>query len=321
VRIVCLGSALQDIFLLDKKDFHSVAIAGKGYFDRLELGTKVDIDDVCFSVGGGATNASVTFARNRFETIFWGCIGNDISGQAVVNVLNDEGVDVSYIDYLENRNTGCSVVLLAPSGARTILTYRGASNQFWTLKAADLKRMNPDWVYITTLSGDMDKLTEVLVKCQELGIKVMMNPGNKELANKAKLKRLLPMVEVMILNKEEAMRLVEGDSLDGLLLKLKDLVPVCLISDGLNGLVATDGQVKIRARLYEDRKPLDQTGAGDALGSGFLVKWARGKSLREAVLFGSANASFVVQAVGSKAGIVSSGVRLHEMPIHETELK
>jgi ribokinase len=311
---------LQDIFLLDKRGFHTVDIAGKGYFDRLELGTKVDVDGVNFSVGGGATNASVTFARNRFETIFWGCIGNDISGQAVVNVLSDEGVDVSYIDYLENQNTGCSVVLLSPSGARTILTYRGASSQFWTLKADDLTRMNPDWIYITTLSGDMEKLTEVLTKCRALGVKVMMNPGKKELANKAKLKKLLPMVDVLSLNKEEAMQLVEGESLDGLLMKLKDLAPVCLISDGSNGLVATDGKIKIRARLYEDRRPLDQTGAGDALGSGFLAKWARGKSLREAVLFGAANASYVVQEIGSKAGIISSGARLHEMPIHETEL-
>ncbi|MDR2336877.1 MAG: carbohydrate kinase family protein [Candidatus Nomurabacteria bacterium] len=320
MRIVCLGSALQDIFLLDRRGFHTVAIAGQSYFDRLDLGTKVDVGDISFSVGGGATNASVTFARSRFETIFWGCIGNDISGQAVVNTLNDEGVDVSYIDYLENQNTGCSVVLLAPSGARTILTYRGASGQFWTLKVADLKLMNPDWIYITTLSGDMDKLTEVLVKCQELGVKVMMNPGKKELANKAKLKRILSMIDVLLLNKDEAMQLTDGKSLDELLMNLRSLVPVCLISDGENGLVATDGKTKVRARLYEDRRPLDQTGAGDALGSGFLVRWARGRSLREAVLFGSANASSVVQAVGSKVGIISSGVRLHEMPIHETEL-
>jgi sugar/nucleoside kinase (ribokinase family) len=320
VRIVCLGAALQDIFFLDKRGFHTVSIAGQSYFDRLELGTKVDVDDVVFSVGGGATNASVTFARSRFETIFWGCIGNDISGQAVVDTLNDEGVDVSYIDYLENQRTGCSAVLLAPSGARTILTYRGASRQFWTLKVKDLERMNPDWIYITTLSGDMDKLAEVLVKCQELGVKVMMNAGKKELANRGKLKRLLPMVEVLSLNKEEAKQLVDGDSLDELLMKVKDLVPVCLISDGENGLVATDGKTKLRARLYEDLRPLDQTGAGDALGSGFLVRFARGRSLRESVIFGSANASSVVQAVGSKAGIISSGVRLHEMPIHEMEL-
>ncbi len=83
-RIVSIGSALQDVFLLDHDDFTTeISIGDHNYFDRLELGTKVDIDKVVFSTGGGATNAATTFARSGHESIFMGCITHDIAGRAL----------------------------------------------------------------------------------------------------------------------------------------------------------------------------------------------------------------------------------------------
>ena len=73
-RIVSIGSALQDIFLIDHDDFGTNT---KGFFNQLELGAKVDIDKIKYSTGGGATNAATTFARNGHESIFFGCISRD----------------------------------------------------------------------------------------------------------------------------------------------------------------------------------------------------------------------------------------------------
>ena len=62
---------------------------------------------------------------------------------------------------------------------------------------------------------------------------------------------------------------------------------------------------------------IDTTGAGDAFASGFLSQWSRGKSLRESIIFASANSTSVVMKIGAKAGILRRGVKLHEMPISE----
>ena len=70
-RIVSAGSALQDIYLIDHDDFGTNK---RGFFNQIELGSKIDIDKVKFSTGGGATNASTTFARYGHESIFMGCI-------------------------------------------------------------------------------------------------------------------------------------------------------------------------------------------------------------------------------------------------------
>ena len=56
-RIVCLGAALQDVFLIDHDDFTiSTDPNGKSYFNGIELGNKIDIDKIHFSTGGGASN-------------------------------------------------------------------------------------------------------------------------------------------------------------------------------------------------------------------------------------------------------------------------
>jgi sugar/nucleoside kinase (ribokinase family) len=92
---------------------------------------------------------------------------------------------------------------------------------------------------------------------------------------------------------------------------------VVLVSDGPNGVLATDTKTIVRAGMYEDVKVVDRLGAGDAFGSGFLSKWASGKSLKESIIFASANSTSVVTKVGAKAGILHQHVKLHEMPLHE----
>ena len=121
----------------------------------------------------------------------------------------------------------------------------------------------------------------------------------------------------MSVNKEEAELLVEGGSLEELARHLMSYVSLAIISDGPNGVVATDGKTFVRAGMYEDVKVIDRTGAGDAFGSGFLSHYAQGKSLKDSIVFASANSTAVVTKIGAKAGILHKGAKLHAMPLHE----
>lgn len=313
-RIVSIGAALQDVYLIDHDDFGTNS---RGFFNQIELGTKVDIDKIKFGTGGGATNAATTFARYGHESIFMGCISNDPAGQAIINSLDDEGIDSSYVTYLNRLQTGYSVVLLAPNGERTILTCRGASAHFDALNPDDLDTVYPDWVYVTTFRGDMDALDQFFTKAKSLGAKIMFNPGNLELQHTRKLLGLLSDVDVLLVNKCEAQKIVEGKILTELLAKVKNYVPNVIITDGNQGAIATDGKEVYRAGLYEDVKIKDSTGAGDAFGSGFLAAYADGKSFKDSLIFASANSTSVVQHVGSKDGILSKNTKLHNMPIEE----
>ncbi len=313
-RIVSIGAALQDVYLIDHDDF---GINSRGYFNQLELGTKVDIDKIQFSTGGGASNAATTFARNGHESIFMGCIADDPAGTAVVNSFDDEGIDSSYITYVDNIHTGYSVLLLVPSGERTILTCRGASAKFDLLDPRDLETIHPDWLYVTTFRGNMDMLDQFFTKAKTLGTKIMFNPGNLELQHRRKLLGLLSDVDVLLVNKKEAKQLVEGSTLTELIGRLKNYTPAVIITDSNQGAIATDQTEVYRVGIYEDVRVKDSTGAGDAFGSGFLAAYANQQSFRDSLIFASANSTSVVQHIGSKAGIINQHTKLHTMPIQE----
>ena len=319
-KILSIGAAVQDVFLSNSDEFRAVCENPHECFLQLELGSKADVNKIDFTTGGGATNASVTFARQGLEAEFMGSVGDDPAAQAVIMDLDKEGVETTHITVSKKYNTGYSVLLLAPTGERTILTYRGASTHY---QIADfpIAKSNADWLYLSSLSGQMEVLDEIFRAAKGVGMKIMFNPGKGELKEIAKLRTLLEDVDVLLVNRDEMKQIVDGEDLEELVIRGLRHVPTVLVTDGPDGVVGSDGSVIVRAGMYEDVPVIDRTGAGDAFGSGFLSQWAQGKSLKDSIVFASANSTSVVTKIGAKTAILHKGAKLHEMPIHEKELK
>ena len=315
--IVSIGAAVQDVFLSHSDEFKPVT--DKTLHEQvmqLEMGAKADVNNIEFATGGGATNAAVTFSRQGLHASFMGTIGNDPAGQAVLDDLDKEGVDTRLVSYSKSLNTGYSVLLLAPNGERTILTYRGASTHY-DKKYFDLSEVDAEWLYVSSMAGSMDVLADIFDQAKAKDMKIFFNPGKGELKQSAKLKGLLDDVDVLSVNRDEAALIVEGSDSEELARHLLHYVSVAIVSDGPDGVVATDGKTVVKAGMYEDVKVIDRTGAGDAFGSGFLSQWAQHRALRESVVFASANSTSVVTKIGAKTGILHGGTKLHEMPLHE----
>ena len=317
-RIVSLGSALQDVYLVDHDDLRATEIGGSAIFGKVLVGSKVDIDKIHYGVGGGAVNSAITFARHGHEAILIANIGHDPAGSAVLKALEKEGINASHVSYLERKSTGASVILLdSKSGERTILTHRGASENFSNFSEKALEEITPDWLYVTTLRGDLETLGKFLRKARALGIKVMFNPGVKELEQIKDLTRLLKYVDILNVNKSEAGRIVPGVLLTELLYHLGGYVETAIITDSAMGGIAGNGKEVYRFGIYEDTPVKDTTGAGDAFGSGFLASIASGKSFRSSLIFASANSTSVVTKLGANRGILSGNEDLHLMPIQK----
>ncbi len=319
-RIVTLGSAVQDIYMLDRDDFEDYELSPElSIFSKIAVGSKVDIDKVHFDVGGGGTNTAVTFARFGHEVIFIGNLGKDAPGDAVLECLDRENIDSSYVEFCEGH-TGCSVILLDVRKAqRTILAYRGASASFHNLNASDLDNIQPDWLYATSLRGDMEVLLSFFEHAKALGAKVMFNPGELELQQPEKLIGLLDLVDILLVNKEEAAQIVPGVLLTELVARLANYCETVLITDGVMGAIATNHQETYRLGVYEQKRLRDRTGAGDAFGSGFLAKFAQGGSFKDSLQYAAANASCVTQHYGAKTGIITGEESLHPMPMQKVE--
>lgn len=321
-KFICIGGLVQDVFLSHSEALAPVR-AGSKWFERLELGGKFNVNKIDFSTGGGASNAATTFARQGHKAIALGVLGRDPAADFVLTELDRERISTEFIYRSREYNTGYSVILLAPNGERTILTYRGSSTHYEMRHFEFVKavKQGADWLYATGINGKMDILQKLFLLAKAREMMVAFNPGKNELKQKKELLNLLPMVDVLLANKEEMAQIVEGETSRELIENAVKLVPVVSITDGRKGAVVSDGRMLLKVGLYDGiRRPIDRTGAGDAFGSGLVVKLAEGKNLKQAIHFAAANSSEVCQAVGAKTNILRAGARLHAMDVKVTSL-
>jgi ribokinase len=310
--ILTIGKATQDVFL--SGEIFTPKKEGEISYEHLPMGAKLDVEQLTFATGGNASNAATTFARQGLHSKYVWALGHDVPSQAILNELDTEGIDTSGVVQDEEHRASYSTILLAPTGERTILNHHG------TTVAKDGHPLDlsavaeADWLYVSSV-GSMELLEKIISIAAHHDTKVMLNPAGTELAQPTKLKALLEDVEVLALNKEEMQQLVEGSDSEELVRHGRHYCPVIIVSDGPNGVVATDGKTLVKAGMYEDVPVIDRTGAGDAFGSGFLSYWVQGKSLEESITFASANSTSVVSQIGAKAGILHAGTELHEMPL------
>lgn len=317
-RIVSLGSALQDVYLIDRDDLVPTEIGEEAIFGKVLVGSKVDIDRISYEVGGGGLNSAITFARHGHDAILMANISHDSAGAAIIKIMSKESIDDSYVNFLERKTTGTSVILLdSNSGERTILTCRGASEQFGNFSEKDLELIQPDWLYVTTLRGDIDTLERFFKQAKSMGVKIMFNPGVKEIEQEEKLKRILKYVDILNINKSEASQIVPGVLMTELLYRLRNYVDTVIITSGPMGGIAGNGEETYRFGIYEDKKIKDATGAGDAFGSGFLAHLASGRSFKNSLIFASANSTAVITELGANKGILFGNEKLHLMPIQK----
>jgi ribokinase len=319
IRILTIGGAVQDVFL-QGKIFKPHKDDDGDLIEQFELGSKNDLDGVVFSTGGGATNAAVTFARQGLHAMYMGKIGNDVAGKAVLEDLHKDGVDTSLVGLSENGyGTGFSCILLAPSGERTIMAYRGASSHY-SIDHADFNDVAPDWIYLTSLEGNFEIYQTVFDYAKHHNIKIAFNPGKKELENKAGLKKLIPQLTLLSLNKEEAQMIYPGETLEELVRAANKDVHYVIITDGPKGSAAADRWHIVKAGMYEDVPVIDRSGAGDAFSSGFTAMIAAGESLEWAVTYASANSTSVVSKIGAKTGILHLDQPVHDMALDVKEM-
>ncbi|MCL2173714.1 carbohydrate kinase family protein [Candidatus Saccharibacteria bacterium] len=315
---LCVGAAIQDVFLSNSSEFAPVCDNPDDCFFEIPLGAKVNVNYIRFSTGGGATNAATTFARAGENAIFMGQVANDPAGAAIIKALDDEGISTAGLAISDDYHTAYSVLLLAPSGERTILTYRGASTHF-KLDNFDLARIEQDfdWLYVTTLNGHFEILDKLFQEAKERGAKIAFNPGRGELDDSPKLRSLLSDVDILIANREELKQCFTGETLEELVHRARNYCPVVVGTDGSAGAAAIDKTSFAVAGLYNpESHVVDRTGAGDSFGSAFVLGYARGLGLKKALLYGAANSDAVVRAIGTKTGILSSYTDLHDMKIN-----
>jgi ribokinase len=267
----------------------------------------LNVEAPVFAFGGGAANAAITFARQGLKTGAVIKVGADESGEAVILNLKRERV-VPFAARDKRTGTAYSVALLTGGGERTILSYRGASEDL-SRRDIPFNKLSARWAYLVPGALPLVLMKELIVSLKKRGTSVAMNPSGAYVAMGAeKLRPLLAQLDVVIVNREEATLLtgIDFSKERKVFKKFDDLVPgLAVVTDGPRGAKVSDGRYLYTAETFKEKKLVDRTGAGDAFGSGFIAGLIHKRDVHYALRLASANATAVVEVVGAQTGILT----------------
>lgn len=304
--IITVGSATIDVFARTKFSELIKIIEPKGEKDLLAYpsGSKILIDELDFSTGGGGTNTAVALSRLGHKVAFIGKLGQGTNSDFIHQSLRNEKIDL--LCRHGKGHSGYSIILDTLEHDRTILTYKGA-NDTLDYREIPLKKLKTKWFYFSSMMAQSFNTLERLAEfAEQHKIKIAFNPSTYLAEQGSRhLKHILSRTELLILNKEEACLLVGDEPIEELLFKLHDLGPkIIVITDGKNDLYAKDYKCIFRAKP-PNVKVVDSTGAGDAFAASFLSGIIRKNEIVFAIKLGIINSLSVITHYGAKNILLS----------------
>lgn len=273
----------------------------------VRFGDKVVVECPASRIGGNAANSAVGGARLKMKTAIYTNVGDDHNSSLILKQFKEEKVDPRYVVVSKKYPTNHNIILEFKDD-RTILIY----HQPWEYNLPELE--SSKWLYFTSLSPsfpESDIVNQVVQYLERTGAKLTFNPGTFQIKHGVrKYPRLLSLTELFILNKEEA-KLVLGHKESEkippkkLLQAIADLGPKnVIITDGLAGSYGFDGEKFYQLPIFPSTI-VQRTGAGDAFATGVTAALFYGKTLDEAMKWGTANGAAVVESLGPEEGLLN----------------
>ncbi|MCH8049493.1 hypothetical protein IH979_02155 [Patescibacteria group bacterium] len=306
--VITIGSATRDVFLVSKA-FRIIKSSQfpTGAGECVSLGSKIEVDKLVLTTGGGGTNSAVTFSSLGFNTAVITRVGDDAPGKDVIDDLKRHKVKTALVKIIRGGDTGYSALLTTLTGERSVLVHRGVSSEF-TPKDISWSKLKARWIYMTSLAGNVALALRIVRAAKKAGIRLAYNPGSSEL--KQGLRAMAPIMKhltVLNLNLEEAQVLARSKTKDPEVLCKKIALPglTLIITDGQNGAYAHLDGTTWFVRPH-GIKTISRTGAGDAFGSGLVAALANDMGIDDALRVGTINAESVIQSYGAKVGILTS---------------
>lgn len=303
--LLSIGDASMDVFMTPTETEALCQLDDKDCLICFSYGDKIPVKNLEFSVGGNAANNAVGTVRLGVKTTIVLTLGDDSIGSLIVEGLKKEKVDMTYVVQQPSTASNYSSII-SYSGERTIFSYHAPRSYEFPVQLP----VTP-WVYLTSMGESYrpfyNHITEWLIKNPQP--KLAFNPGSWQLKGEIEaLENILKLTHIIFVNRQEAEKITGVKSDHGkekeLLSALCKMGPkVSVITDGSAGSFVFNGQKFYRAGVL----PVDafeRTGAGDAFGSGFLSAAVKGKTLEEALVWGTVNSASVIGYVGSQKGLL-----------------
>ncbi len=307
IQFLAIGDMVTDAFIELKDAEVHCNINNANCELCVKFGQKVPYENVVeIRAVGNSANAACAAARLGLSSALVSATGDDRFGEEAREALENEKVLTDFV-FKDTRYPTNYHYVLRYGPERTIL-----------IKHAPFDYKLPesgtvvDWVYFSSIGEHaLPFHTEIANWLKNRpNTKLAFQPGTFQIkVGTEVLKDIYAQTEIFFCNKEEAQIILKTDKTEikELLNGLHNLGPkIVVITDGPNGLTASNGNAVYSLPMYPDPKPpVDRTGAGDATSSTITAMIASGMDLKDALLYGPINAMSVVQYVGAREGLLS----------------
>ena len=254
-----------------------------------EPGETIAALEVSAGLGGKGANQSIASARAGGDVVHIGMVGAD--GAWCKDRLADNGINVEHVAQ-SSEMTGHANIVVDANGENSIVLFQGA-NVDQSLEAVERALRSSQEGDILILQNETDLVFEAARIARGLGLRVLYSaaPFDVEIARK-----MLPLVDVLILNEIEAEQLCEA-----LHVTLSELeVPSILVTKGGNGVLWQERETgeNFTAPAH-NVEVVDTTGAGDCFTGYFTAALDRDASPQQAIKLASAAAALQVTRLGT----------------------
>lgn len=304
--LLSVGDATLDCFITPSESETLCSIDDKQCLIAFSYGDKIPVKHLDFSLGGNAANNAVGTNRLGIKSSLVLTLGDDITGSQIVEKLDKEGVDMTFVIQQTATTSNYSLVV-SYSGERTIFVYHAPRSYEFPVGMPAAP-----WVYLTSMGQSYLPFYTHFIDWmnKHRDVRIAYNPGTWQLrAGREANMDIFSRSEMLYVNRQEAEKITDAKDTIGhekeLLLAVAKLGPkIAIITDGEKGAFAYDGTSCFKVGVM----PVDayeRTGAGDAFGSGCLSALIKGRSLPEALIWGTVNSASVIGYTGAQRGLLT----------------
>jgi sugar/nucleoside kinase (ribokinase family) len=265
-----------------------ITIAGEINLDLILYGLPRDLpvdrellaSDFQATLGSSSAILTHNMAAIGASVGFITCVGADPLGQLALDRLAESGADLSHTIH-STSGTGTGVTVLLPHGpVRRILTYPGTMAE---LTCADLdldylaygRHFHLSSLFLQT--GLHPGLPAMLGELKSRGLTLSLDTNDDPAGQwSGILDQVLPLVDILLPNEDEFLRIAKAASLEEALAKVGAIIPLIVVKRGPRGALVHEHGVSTEVAPLTVTA-VDTIGAGDSFNAGFLTAYLQGK--------------------------------------------
>tara|TARA_A100001388_G_C28706753_1_gene469048 strand:- start:57 stop:938 length:882 start_codon:yes stop_codon:yes gene_type:complete len=158
---------------------------------------------------------------------------------------------------------------------------------------------NASWLFLANIHPSLQ--LSVLEQCTNAPLVVTDTMNLWIDSTPEELKKIISKTNILLINESELHLLTKEQNVDKSIKEVLSMGPEkVIVKFGSKGAKCFSENENISVGVYPVKKVIDPTGAGDVFGGGFISGLVDGLSIKEAMLRGSALASFCIEDFGVK---------------------